>query len=90
MGAESQPNSGATPWAKEDLKDGVFLYQHKELEEGTKGHRVTVKDLEELRCNAVDDYREPCYVIEYPGAKWFMIDEDNFLRYKRWFEEQIG
>lgn len=78
LGAQAQPASGATPWAKEDMKDEHFLYQHKQLEDDTKGHRVTVKDLEALRHHAIDDGLEPCYIIEYQGKRWYMISDYDF------------
>lgn len=82
LGAKVQPRSGATPWAKEDLKDKIFLYQHKEMMEGTKSHGVKRADLEELHRNAIDEDRDPCYVIEYEGTRWFMVNEDNFRSLK--------
>lgn len=65
--------SGATPWAKEDMKDEHFLYQHKQM---TKTHTVKKADLEELRRNAIDEELDPCYIIEYEGRRWFMVDQE--------------
>lgn len=81
LGARRQPNSGATPWAKEDMKDEYFLYQHKEIFTA-KSHSVKIADLEELRHNAIDEGLDPCYVIEYDGKRWYMVSEKDFVELK--------
>lgn len=66
------------------MKDEHFLYQHKEML-SAKSHGVKKEDLETLRHNAIDEHLLPCYIIEYDGRRWFMIDENTWNeKIKQW------
>lgn len=71
------PASGATPWAKEDMKTDLFLIQHKEIQTA-KSHNVKVAELEGLRRNAIDEGLRPLYMIDTPQRRWIMIEESLF------------
>lgn len=60
------------------MQDENFLYQHKQMMPGTKSHTVKREDLENLRHHAIDDDKQPCYIIEYDDRRWYMILEDVF------------
>lgn len=62
------------------MKDKLFLYQHKEVQQGTERHSIKMSDLEKLRHNAIDEAREPCYWIHDRNAEreWYMIDKFMF------------
>lgn len=77
--AKAQPASGATPWAKEDMKSDHFLFQHKEVRKGTQSHSVKRKDFRELHRNAVDEGLEPAYVIDFEGEReWVCVPKEVF------------
>lgn len=80
--------SGATPWEKQDLKDDYFLYQHKET--SLEGHRIELKELKQLRLDAIDEYRRPIYVIDYKkdNKRYFLIDEDTYNELKEFLENE--
>lgn len=77
IGGRAQPNSGATPWAKQDIKDDKFLYQHKDARD-QKGHRINFEEMDELRRDAIDENRVGVYWIEGPQQNYFLMDESTF------------
>lgn len=76
------------------MKDKLFLYQHKEVQEGTKSHSIKMADLEKLRHHAIDDAREPCYMIDdmNSGKSWYMMEEFMFneLLEIYWLYKEVG
>lgn len=70
-------NSGATPWAKEDVKNDVFLFQHKDCTH-QKSHGIKFEAFEELRRNAIDEGLEAAYWIEGKHRSYFVISEELF------------
>lgn len=72
------PGSGSTPWAKEDYETEYYLFQHKFVLPATKSHSIKMSDLEELRRNAIDRDKKPCYVIEHNDRRWFLVSEEDF------------
>lgn len=74
------------------MKDSAFLIQHKEVQKGTKSHSLNMAALEELRRNAIDEGRDPMYMIDNQnsGRSWVMIEEwiltelrEVYLEHKR-------
>lgn len=74
--SEAQPGSGATPWAKEDLKGLHFLSQHKHTKKNS--HRIVKEDLQELERNAIDEGKEGAYIIDFDGEEYVTITKRLF------------
>lgn len=89
MNATPVPASGALPWFKEDIRDDTFLYQHKEVLPDTKSHTIKMRDLDLLRQHAIDEEREPVYIIEHKGRRWMMVEENIFNIAKAALDELI-
>lgn len=82
MKATRQVRSGGTPWWKEDLINIKFLFQHKAVQKGTQrqSHTVKLVDLITLRRNAIDEDKEPAYVIHFEeqDEEWIAIPRNLF------------
>lgn len=81
MGGTRVSGSGNTPWAKEDIKTDTYLVQHKWTE--GKSISVTKKSLFELRDNAIDAEKEPLYILDYNGVRYYILQEYQFNEFNR-------
>lgn len=73
LGGRTQPASGATPWAKADVKTKALLIEQKDT--WAKSYILKAEDLEKLRMQAVLEDRIPVFKIRFAqGGEYIVID----------------
>lgn len=67
LGGKRQPASGATPWAKGDVKSEEWLVERKD----TMGQQFTLRvaDLRKLRSQALHEDKTGVFVVAFNGSE---------------------
>lgn len=72
VGGRAQPASGATPLYKEDITTATHLIQVKTTTK--KSYTIKLKDLEDLRTNALRVGKRPALFLHIGDRSWKILE----------------
>ena len=80
--------SGATPWAKQDVKTDQWLVQHKQT--GKSSHAIKREDLEQLRKDALHEGKFPVYMVEFDdGGTYYVIGQAEYADLEEYYRRGL-